>query len=257
MAKFKCQDSKRLRLVALVVTGIVLMLAGPVWAQDGELRLLLSKDWGFAAGDQIQGLFTLSVRGPQEVASVRFELDSQEIAVVTQPPFALKFNTDKYPNGKHTFSATGHAADGRAIRSNAIHVEFVSAEVGWQVAQHIMLPLFAVVGVVILLTTVGPLVLSGKGQRRLEPGIPRKYGLAGGAICPKCRRPFALSFSLNLVTRKLERCPHCGKWSLVPRASREALAAAEAAEVEASKPAVPEVSPEDKLLQQIQDSCYQ
>jgi hypothetical protein len=62
---------------------------------------------------------------------------------------------------------------------------------------------------------------------------------------------------LNLVTRKLERCPYCGKWSLVSRASREALAAAEAAEAEASKPAIPEPSPEEKLRQQLEESRYQ
>ena len=258
MADFKCQISNWLRFVTLAVTGFALMLAGPVWAQDGELRLSFSKDWGFAAGGQIQGLFTLSARGPRDIASVHFEMDDQEIAVVTQPPFTLKFNTDQYPNGKHTFGATGRMADGRTIKSNAIRAEFVSAEVGWQVAQRIMLPLFAVVGVIILLTTVGPLVLGGQDPRRLEPGAPRQYGLAGGVLCPKCGRPFASSFlSLNLATRKLERCPYCGKWSLVPRASREALAAAEAAEVEASKPSVPQASPEEKLIQQILESRYQ
>jgi hypothetical protein len=250
------QISNRLRL-ALMLAGFILMLVGPVGAQNGELRLSLSKDWGFAAGGQIQGVFTLSVRGPQEVAAVRFELDGQEIAAVTQPPFTLKFNTDKYPSGKHSFSATGRMADGRTIESNAINVEFVTAEAGWQVVQRIMLPLFVVVGAIVLLVAVGPLIGDGKGQRRSEPGAPRHYGPAGGAICPQCGRPFALSFlSLNLITRKLERCPHCGKWSLVTRAPREALAAAEAAEVEASHLAMPEARSE-KWIKRIEESRYQ
>ena len=257
MADSKCRVSNWPCHITLAAIVFALMLAGPVGAQNGELRLSLSKDWGFAAGGQIQGMFTLSIMGPQEVVAVHFELDGQEIALVTQPPFTLKFNTDKYPIGKHSFSATGRMADGRTIKSNAIHVEFVTAEAGWQVVQRIMLPMFAVVGVIILLVIVGPLVGDGKGKRRGEPGAPRRYGLAGGAICPKCGRPFALSFlSLNLITRKLERCPHCGKWSLVARAAREALAAAEAAEVEASRLGMPETRSE-KWIQRIEESRYQ
>jgi DNA-directed RNA polymerase subunit RPC12/RpoP len=234
-----------------------LMFAGSAWAQESDIRLSLRKDWGFSLGGQIQGLFTLSAAGTQDITSVSFELDGKELAVVTRPPFALQFSTDKYPSGRHTFSAVGRTSDGRVFKSNIINVEFVSAEAGWQTTQRIMIPLLAIVGLVIILATAGQLVL-GSGQRHLEPGTPRNYGIRGGAICPKCGRPFVLSFfSLNLVTRKFERCPYCGKWSLVRPASREALAAAEAAEVEASRPAVPEPSPEEKLRRQIEESRYQ
>jgi len=251
MSKLKHQISM------LWVGGLALMLAGSAWAQEGDIRLSLRKDWGFSLGGQIQGLFTLSVTGGQDITSVSFELDSNELAAVAQPPFTLQFSTDKYPGGRHTFSALGRTSDGREFKSNIINVEFVSAESGWRTTQRIMIPLLAVVGLVIILTTAGQLVL-GRGQRHLEPGTPRNYGIRGGAICPKCGRPFALSFfSLNLVARKLERCPYCGKWSLVRPASREALAAAEAAEFEASRPAVPEPSPEEKLRRQIEESRYQ
>jgi len=259
MSNLKCQISSglRLALVVLIAAGFVLGPPRPARAQDGELRLSFSKVWGFSGGGRVQGLFNLSGRGPQDIASVRFELDGKEIATLTQPPFNLQLNTDKYPNGRHTLSATGRTSDGRTLRSNTITAEFVSAEAGWQVAQRIMIPLLAVLGLIVVLSIVGQLAL-GQGRRRLEPGAPRNYGLAGGAICPKCRRPFALSFfSPHLVTRRLGRCPYCGKWSLVPQASREALAAAEAAEVKASEPTVPEASPEERLRQQIEESRYQ
>jgi Bacterial Ig domain len=255
------QISKKLRVFVvpvLAVIGLALALAGSVLAQEGELRLSLRKDWGFGMGNQIQGLFTMSVNGEQDISSVNFELDGDAIATVTQPPFKFQFNTDRYPHGRHSLNAIARTSDGRTIKSNVINVEFVSAEAGWQVAQRIMIPLFVVVGIAIVLGTLGQFVFSGRSKHRLEPGAPRNYGIVGGAICPKCRRPFALNlFGLNLVTRKLERCPYCGKWSLVSRASREALAAAEAAEVEASQPAVPEPNPEEKLRQQIEESRYQ
>ena len=244
-------------LAVSLVVGCGLALAGLAWAQDSELRLSLSKDWGFSAGGQVQGLFTLSASGPQDMASVRFELDGEEIATVTQAPFKWQFNTDKYPVGGHALSAAGRMPDGSTLRSNTIRVEFVSAEAGWQITQRIMLPILAVVAVIIILSTVGQLVLGGS-RRRPEPGAPRHYGPAGGAICPQCGRPFSLSlFSLHLIMRRLERCPYCGKWSWIARAAPEALAAAEAAEVESSRPAVPGASPEDKLRQQIEESRYQ
>jgi len=253
----RISDWNGLILAAALIAGCWLAPARPAWAQDSELRLSLSKDWGFSAGGQIQGLFTLSASGPQDMASVQFELDGAEIATVTQAPFKWQVNTDKYPIGRHTISAAGRTPDGSTLRSNTIRVEFVSAEAGWQVTQRIMIPLFAVVAVIIILSTVGQLVL-GRGRRRPEPGAPRHYGPAGGAICRKCGRPFALSlFSLHLITRRLERCPYCSKWSWVARATSAALAAAEAAEIEASRPAVPGTSLEDKLRQQIEESRYQ
>jgi hypothetical protein len=253
MSNAKSQISR-----ALLVIAILLAWTVPANAQGGELRLSLHKDWGYSAGGQIQGLFTLSVRGPQDLVSVRFDLDGEKIATLTQPPFALQFNTDKYPTGWHKLSATARTSSERTLTSNVISAEFVSAEQGWQVVQRIMIPLLVVVVGVILLSTLGQFLLTGRGQHHFEPGTPRDYGIAGGAICPKCKRPFARHFfSPNLLVGKLERCPYCGRWSVVPSASREALTAAEAAERAASQPAVPQVSPEEKLRRQLEQSRYE
>ncbi len=68
-------------------------------------------------------------------------------------------------------------------------------------------------------------------------------------------RPFPLSmFSLHLLTRKLERCPYCGKWSFVRRASRAELEAAARAELQGETQTVHELTPEERLKQQIEDS---
>ncbi len=242
----------------LWVIGILLAWTVPANAQDGESRLSLSKNWGYSAGGQVQGLFTLSVRGPQDMVSVRFDLDGEEMATLTQPPFAFQFNTDKYPTGWHTLSATARTSTERTLISNVIRVEFVTAEQGWQVVQRIMIPLLVVVAGAILLSTLGQFLLTGRGQHHFEPGAPRNYGIAGGAICPKCGRPFARHLiSPNLLVGKLERCPYCGKWSVVPSASREALTAAEAAELAASQPNVSEASPEEKLRRQLEQSRYE
>ncbi|MBN1889321.1 MAG: hypothetical protein JW850_15105 [Thermoflexales bacterium] len=240
--------------------------------QDTELRLSLSKRFGFALGGQIQGSFELSVRGPDELASVTYQINDPAgsagpsvLGEVETPPFALTFSTDKYPQGHYELSAVGQTAGGQQLESNVLRVEFVSAEAGWQTAGKIILPIAVLIGVLMLASFIGPLLMDGGQKKRpvwaegFTPGEPRDYGLLGGAVCPKCGRPFGRHcWGLNLsFTGKLDRCPHCGKWSLVRRASREELAAAEAAE--AGTGAVrepPSLSPEEKLRRQVEDSRY-
>ncbi len=256
MSIFKYQISKVFALVALLAIGLA--MAVPAGAQDGEVRLSLSKAWGYSLGGQIQGLMNLSVAGPKDTTSVRFELDGEEITTVTHSPFSIQFNTDKYPRGWHKFGATVQTSGGQTLESNTLSAEFVSAEQGWQAAQRIIVPLLVIVVLAMLISTGGQFLLSGRGKQRPEPGAPRRYGIEGGAICPRCGRPFARHFfSPNLLVGKLERCPYCGKWSVVAAASREALTAAQAAEVEASRSAVPEASPDEKLRRQIEESRYE
>jgi hypothetical protein len=257
MSNFKFEVSTWLTVTFALVAGLA--LAAPARAQESELRLSLRKDWGFSMGGQIQGLFTLSVKGPQDMTSVHFEMDGKEIAAVTQPPFALQFSTDQYDQGWHKLSATTQTTGGKTLQSNVINVEFLSAEAGWQTTQRILIPLAGVVLLALLLSTVGPFVMTRRRKAMFEPGQgPRNYGISGGAICPKCRRPFARHLiSPNLLVGKLERCPYCGKWSIAPAASPAALAEAEAAELEASKPDVPDLNPEEKLRRQIEESRYQ
>ncbi len=56
-----------------VVGALALVFAGSAWAQEGDMRLSMRKDWGFSLGGQIQGLFTLSATGAQDITSVSFE----------------------------------------------------------------------------------------------------------------------------------------------------------------------------------------
>lgn len=114
-------------------------------------------------------------------------------------------------------------------------------------------------GVVVLLV-IGRrlLLLSGAKQRTAAAGAPRDYELAGGAICPCCGGPFARHpLSPNLLVGKLSRCPHCGKWSVVPRASPAALAEAEARRSAQVGPAGPTLSAEDQRHRAIEASKYE
>jgi hypothetical protein len=226
----------------------------PAAAQGEDLRLTGHKDWGYSLGNQIQGRFTFSVQGPANLVSAALLIDGRAVATADQPPFQFSIDTGNYATGAHTLSATARTADGRILRSNEQPAEFVGSTQAWESTQRILIPLVLGVFLLVGLGAGGQAWLVSRAQRQ---GRQLTYGAAGGAICPKCGRPFPLSmFGLNLVTGKLARCPYCGKWSVVRRARPATLAAAQAAEAEGSRPTVPALSAEEKLRQQIEESKY-
>jgi DNA-directed RNA polymerase subunit RPC12/RpoP len=240
-----------------------LLMAQTAYAQDGEeLRLRLNRDFGYSAigGGQIQGTFSMIVSGPEDLSRVVFYLDDQVLDEVVEAPFRLRFVTDNYPLGVHSLSAIGYTVDGRELRSNIIRTEFVSAGTGSGTA---FLMIGAILGVIVVGMGIAFLFgnVLGKGKKTDLPlGAPSRYGAHGGAICPNCSRPFAVHiYSINLMATRFDRCPYCGKWSFIRRASRDELQQAEAAELEWASPgqgAVPAKQERD-LLKDLEDSRYQ
>ena len=55
---------------------------------------------------------------------------------------------------------------------------------------------------------------------------------------------------------KLDRCPYCGRWGFLRRRSLEELRAAEAAELDGVQGFEPEISEEEKLRKELDDSRY-
>jgi len=229
------------------------------FGQDG-LSLSVHRNFGYSGGSQIQGSFSLEASGPANLISVTFKVDDTVVGTVTQPPFKINFDTSTYALGWHSLTATAQTADGQTLTSAPRRFEFVTAEEGFKAAGRIVIPILAVVGVVILISMGIPLLQTLTGKKSHLPlGAPRQYGLLGGAVCPKCARPFAIHWwGLNVFTQKFDRCDHCGQWSLVRRVSREKLQIAEAAEIKSAQPEtpIPESSPEEKLKRQLDESRY-
>lgn len=211
----------------LVFVLLVFMITIPAYAQDGDdrLKIKLRRDFGYSGGGQIQGRFTISADGPLDLERVRYLLDGDTFAEVSESPFKFSFSTSDYAMGAHTLSAVGTTASGAEVLAEAIRVEFISAEESWQQAANIAIPL--IVGIVVL-TVLGTILLTLMGRR--SGGFKLgNYGTAGGAVCKRCGFPYPRHFiSPNLLVGKLERCPHCDKWGIVSRASRTALEEAEA-----------------------------
>jgi len=201
---------------------------------EAELVLNVSRDFGYSSGTgRIQGRFSIKVKGPEDLQKVVFLIDDQPIGEDAQAPFSVQFNTGDYALGVHTVSAKGITTTGRELVSNVYRQEFVDPQVGFQSAMKIAFPILGVSFVIIILSFVIPF-LTGRGNKSALPlGAPRSYSILGGAICPHCARPFSVHiWGINLLIGKLDRCPHCSKWSIVQRAPWEALKAAEAAELE-------------------------
>jgi hypothetical protein len=246
---------KRTTLALLFLA--LLACVQPAHAQDGEppLSFGLSKDFGYALGSSIQGTFSVHVTEEESLTQIALLIDGQQIDIDDEPPFRIRFSTSDFTPGTHSISVIGITTDGQEISSQAISVDFLSAEQARSQTINLIVPLLGIVLVIMVLSTLAP-VLLGRGKRRFQPG---SYGAAGGAICPRCELPFSRNyFSLNLLVGKLERCPHCGKWSIVRRASNTDLEAAEARYLATMEPgALQQEDEESHLRRMIDDSRYE
>jgi DNA-directed RNA polymerase subunit RPC12/RpoP len=223
-AQLRHPMGRRVGLWFTLATLCAFLVGGVALAQGNALKLHVAKTWGYAWGDEMQGLFTLTASGPPDLAQVAFLLDGETLAEADSAPFTAQINTDTYTLGAHTLGATGLTADGRLVHAPELRVTFVAADRGMQMALRIAGPILALAIGFAVITAV----LSVTDRRRAAAGDRPSYGRWGGAICPQCRRPFALRwFGINVFTHRYERCPYCGKWSLVKPASSAALRAAE------------------------------
>jgi DNA-directed RNA polymerase subunit RPC12/RpoP len=237
--------------------------AGLAFAQStDQLQLGLSRDFGYGGfGNDIQGLFSAKISNPPaNLTRVEFYIDTTSMGEDTSPPFSLQFNTDSYPLGEHTISAVGYIYDGKTINSNKIVAQFVPASAGTQTILKVVIPILGLVILLMLVSVALPLILN-KGKLSSQPlGTPRKYGIGGGAVCPKCGRPFPLRlWWMHIGFSKIDRCPYCGKWSLLKTSSISELRQAEAAERSQNQtgPSVAGETEAEKLKKELDDSRYQ
>ena len=248
---------RRLLLFSLILLAALISVGTAVAQSDNELRLTLSRDFGTGLGNNIQGTFSFRVSGPDNLASVTFYIDDLVVGKDSEAPFRLQFKTDSYPLGFHTLRAVGIDQNGQELTSNQIRRNFISSSSANRTTLYLVVP--------IILIVVGGMLLSSwianRGQKSGDGADLRMNGPFGGTICPKCDKPFARHiWGLNIGVGKYDRCPHCGKWSIVRRvhpdvlaASVEAMQRGEAAESEATSPTSDD---DDKWQQRLDDSKF-
>ncbi len=234
-----------------VLCAFLLFPLGLVKAQTEQpYRVSLRRDFGYGSGMDIQGRMTLSLKGDESLVSrVTFLLDGEELVSKEDAPFSFSFTTDDYPSGVHQLSARVETTDGKTFTTDALTYNFLSKEAANKSTVGIIIPLLGLVAGIALLSW---LIQYLGSRKKPNSGVQAYLGFYGGAVCSKCGRPFARSLlGMNVVAGRLERCPHCGKWSLTRRASLAELEAAEAAErasvVVGEAPAEPRSQMEDML----------
>lgn len=222
---------KRARfLIWVLVTASIFSVTLPVSCQTSTYTVRLNRDFGYGAGSNIRGTFSIHLVGEEDrVDSVTFLIDGKILAIVDEVPFSFQFHTDDYGFGVHNLSAEVMLKDGNIQTTQAVAYQFISpqeerkglttilAGVGGAVALALLVYLF-----------VQGWLTRGKPKERALPGAPRQYGLLGGTICPKCGRPFPRHvWGMNLVVGRLDRCENCGRWVMTARATPAELQAAE------------------------------
>ena len=225
-------NNRKILFAVMLVITFLSVAVGPVRAQSEGYGLHLVRNFGYGGGANIRGTFTISLTGDEtQVQKVNFLIDGSSMAMVESAPFKFQFQTDDYGIGTHLLTAEYTLIDGTTALTSSLQYNFVSAEDERSQVTTILLGIGGtVVAALLIVGLVQGVLLKGK-RSTYAPGEPRNYGMLGGAVCPKCGRPFPRHlWGIKLVVGRLDRCDNCGKWSMTHRASAEELAAAEAAE---------------------------
>jgi hypothetical protein len=251
-------------IFVLLITSLLLaVFPTAVRAQDEnpEYRLNVKRNFGFSSGSQIKGNFTSSIIGPAEnVQSVTYLIDAQEMETISEAPFQYTFRTEDYEPDWHELSARVLTRDGRTIVTATRRFQFVTSEEEFAAVRNIIFPLLGgIFGLMLLMMGLQMTLLRDKTSK-LAPGTARNYGFRGGTICSRCDRPFAIHlWALNFGPWKFDRCDFCGKWAFVSRLNPDILRDAEQAELAAAKNDVPQISTPDEdeeMRKRLDDSRY-
>ncbi len=253
---------KPFSIFSLVVLVMLLALtAFPAFAQQEEFRLGVTRVFGYSSGDEINGSIKLYIVGTaSSIKSVEYFIDGKSMGSGTAPSFDLTFQTTNYPEGYHDLSATIQTQDGRTVNVAARKFNFVTTQAGLSAAGKFIIPILGIIAIILVIGVGSQVLFFKKKFANMPPGTQRNYGLRGGTICPRCKRPYALHWwALNAGIRtRFDRCDFCGKWAVVSPKSIEELRAAERMEVEASADAIPmaEKTEDEKLREMIDKSKY-
>ena len=236
---------------------LLLVVTIPALAQ-AEMTLRVSKDFGYNNGSKIRGTFSLNVIGPEDLTSVVYLIDGQEVGRVDQAPFKLQIKTGDFTSSDHLLQARGTRADGSSIESPVRTFSFLSRE---EEASGMTKIIFPLLGAVLLITlgsfAIQMLNLRGGRSRVLETPGTFTYRSGFGAVCPRCQLPTPVHITgLNLgFMTKFDRCENCGKWGLMrvrPPREMEAYAYTLAVREKEHLQVVSE-TPEEKLRHQVDD----
>lgn len=208
-------------VAVLIAFVAIFLLASPVLAAEEPYSLVFRREFGVGMPGAVQGHMSMTIKGNLDaVEKVVYMIDGQEMASMTAPSLKFQFNTDDYPAGEHTFYALITTKTGETKQTAPISVSFIAADKAGALTRNIFIGLGAIFLVAIL---VSVLLTKRQVEASKAEGVSAD-GLWGAAICPKCEQAFTRTVvGLNLIGSRYEPCPHCRKWSITQRATKEEI----------------------------------
>lgn len=246
----------KMKVIAVLLSLIAVFavaFTGLAQEEEDTLQVRFSRDFGYGGfGGEIQGTFSIRVVDQGDLERVEYYMDGELVQTETEAPFHWQFNTSSFEPGEHSLWAVGYRPNGDTLRSAEINREFLTSEEAGSEITSIIVPLLVIIAVITVLGVALPMLLGR--NKKFAPGV---YGAAGGAICPRCKLPFSRHvLGPNLVVGKLERCPHCGKISIVPAASKSRLEEAEKRLISEGVSEIQTKSEEEKMQERLDDSRF-
>ena len=248
---------RRSFLIAFLALVFALTSFSPAFAQSEDgYRLVLKREWGVGIPGAVQGHMSLDIKGElKDVLTVTYFIDGNEMSKRTALDFKFRFNTDDYPSNLHTFHAIIERQDGSHVKSNIVNIKFLAKAEAGKINRNIFLGI-GVLTVLILLLTFLINKRKSKQNHQSDQAVTG-YGLYGAAVCPKCGQLFKRTIvGLNLVTDRYEPCPHCGKWSMTQRATKEEIEAAQKSDLNQDESVTPAPESLYNEKEQIDESKY-
>lgn len=190
------------RIASVFLIALIVLSAVQNAFTQSEFVLSINRDFGYGGFDnKIEGLFSLTAKGPENLTGVGFYIDDELIGTDEVPPFKLQFSTNSYSPGEHRLYAIDHTSSGEDLQSNEIIRVFLSKDESRDAALGLIVPMIGIVLIVMFATAMIPAVFG----RKEKVG---EYGMLGGTVCPKCGLPFTLKFlGAQLVHWKIATLP--------------------------------------------------
>lgn len=244
-------------VAVLIAFVAIFLLASPVLAAEEPYSLVFRREFGVGMPGAVQGHMSMTIKGDLDaVDTVVYMIDAQEMAVVTAQSLKFQFNTDDYPAGEHSFYALVTTKTGELIPTAPIMMKFIAADEARTLTRNVFLGIGAILLVVVL---AGVLLAKRQVKASKAHGVSTA-GWWGAAVCPKCGRAFTRTLvGLNLLFKRYEPCPHCGKWSVTQRATAQEVDQAERKLKAAIADDLPEsasLTERDDVLDQLEESKY-
>ncbi len=209
----------------LIAVFVLFLLVSPALANGEAYSLVFRREFGVGMPGAVQGRMSMTIKGDLDaVDKVVYMIDGQEMANMTAPSLKFQFNTDDYPSGQHTIYALITTKTGETKQTDSISVTFMAADE----ANVIIRNVFIGVGAVLLVTVIVSVLVTKRQLDASKSDGVSTTGLMGATVCPNCGRAFTRTvIGLNLLGKRYEPCPHCRKWSMTNRATKEEIEQAE------------------------------